>query len=54
MQAEDVAQFAAMIASAVRNNLNVVTVSGRQSLIRKTVYMVQATLEAALPAPTEY
>ena len=54
VRADDVAQFAAMIACAMRNNLNVVTVSGRQSLIRKTVYMVQATLEAALPAPTEY
>ena len=54
VRAEDVAHFVATVTAAVRTNVTVVTVTGRQSLIRKALYMVQATLEAALPAPTEY
>jgi len=54
VQAEDVARLAVIVADSMSRNLDVITVSGRQSLTRKTLHMLQLALEAALPAPTEY
>jgi hypothetical protein len=54
VQPEDVSRLVATVSDSMRNNLDVITVTGRASLMRKTLYMVQLALEAALPAPTEY
>jgi len=54
VQPEDIARFAASISDSMRRNLDVITVSGRQSLARRTLYMLELALEAALPTPTEY
>jgi len=54
VQPEDVARLAGIIADSMKRSLQVITVTGRQSLIRKTMFMLELSLDAALPAPTEY